>query len=101
MTILLSRVARTRWVPQYAPQLRRILLPMPSVYLSQPFSCSCVTREAPKQIKTESPTKNEPEQQKETDSDPRINDLGRAIEDDFATIRQNYGMTKAQTIAHC
>jgi triacylglycerol lipase len=85
MTILLSRVARTRWVPHYAPQLRRILLPMPSE-LSQSFSCSCVNREVPKQIKIE------PEQEKKTDSDPRINDLGRAIEDDFATIRQNYGI---------
>lgn len=25
-------------------------------------------------------------------SDPKINDLGRAIEDDFGTIRANYGM---------
>jgi triacylglycerol lipase len=29
--------------------------------------------------------------EKKTDDDPRINILGRAIEDDFATIRKNYG----------
>jgi triacylglycerol lipase len=29
--------------------------------------------------------------EKKTDDDPRINILGRAIEDDFATIRENYG----------
>jgi triacylglycerol lipase len=31
------------------------------------------------------------EKEKKTDGDPRINILGRAIEDDFATIRENYG----------
>jgi triacylglycerol lipase len=31
------------------------------------------------------------EKGKKTDRDPRINILGRVIEDDFATIRQNYG----------
>jgi hypothetical protein len=31
------------------------------------------------------------EKEKKTDGDPRINVLGRAIEDDFATIRENYG----------
>lgn len=34
---------------------------------------------------------NPGEQKKKTESDPRINDLGRAIEDDFATIRETYG----------
>jgi triacylglycerol lipase len=33
-----------------------------------------------------------PEKPKKTDGDPRINILGRAIEDDFATIRENYGI---------
>ncbi|KUJ18036.1 alpha/beta-hydrolase [Mollisia scopiformis] len=34
------------------------------------------------------------EKEKKTDSDPRINDIGRAIEDDYATIRQNYATPK-------
>ncbi|KAN0112876.1 triacylglycerol lipase [Hyaloscypha variabilis] len=34
------------------------------------------------------------EKGKKTDRDPRINILGRAIEDDFATIRQNYATPK-------
>jgi triacylglycerol lipase len=32
------------------------------------------------------------EKPKKKDSDPRINDLGRAIEDDYANIRDNYGI---------
>jgi hypothetical protein len=32
------------------------------------------------------------EKEKKPDGDPRINILGRAIEDDFATIRENYGI---------
>ena len=31
------------------------------------------------------------DKQKKPSGDPRINDLGRAIQDDFATIRDNYG----------
>jgi hypothetical protein len=31
------------------------------------------------------------DKQKKPGADPRINDLGRAIQDDFATIRDNYG----------
>lgn len=31
------------------------------------------------------------EKEKKIRSDPRINILGRAIEDDFATIRESYG----------
>lgn len=34
------------------------------------------------------------ENDKRLSDDPRINDLGRAIEDDFATIRQNYATPK-------
>jgi len=32
------------------------------------------------------------EKPKKKDSDPRISDLGRAIEDDYATIRKSYGI---------
>jgi len=67
---------------------------MTSNCLSQSLTCSCVIREAPKQTDTKFPAQDEPEHQKKTDSDPRINDLGRAIEDDFATIRQNYATPK-------
>jgi hypothetical protein len=31
------------------------------------------------------------DKEKKPRGDPRINDLGRAIQDDFATIRDNYG----------
>lgn len=31
------------------------------------------------------------EEYNRANGDPRINDLGRAIEDDFATIREKYG----------
>jgi hypothetical protein len=31
------------------------------------------------------------EEKKHPSDDPRINDIGRAIRDDFATIRENYG----------
>ncbi|KAH6683339.1 Alpha/Beta hydrolase protein [Halenospora varia] len=34
------------------------------------------------------------ENEKKPNCDPRINDLGRAIEDDFATIRENYATPK-------
>jgi len=47
-----------------------------------PFSCSCIRREHG------GPDK------KDTNSDPRINNLGRAIEDDFATIRETYATPK-------
>jgi hypothetical protein len=33
------------------------------------------------------------ESQKKPSDDPRINDIGRAIEDDFATIRETYGIS--------
>jgi triacylglycerol lipase len=98
MTILLPRVARTRWLSQYAPQLRRVLLPMTTESLPRAFSCSCHTREALKHIENESSNRDEPDNEKKTNSDPRINDLGRAIEDDFATIRKNYGILPNQTI---
>jgi triacylglycerol lipase len=32
------------------------------------------------------------DKEKKTDGDPRVNILGRAIEDDFARIRENYGI---------
>jgi hypothetical protein len=34
------------------------------------------------------------EKEKKPSSDPRINDIGRAIQDEFATIRDNYSNSK-------
>jgi triacylglycerol lipase len=51
----------------------------------KPFSCCCC-RQFQRAERTEPQ-----ETPKKLDSDPRINELGRAIEDDFATIRENYG----------
>ncbi len=51
---------------------------MSSEYHSRAFSCCRCLRMADKE--------------KKTDGDPRVNILGRAIEDDFARIRENYGI---------
>jgi hypothetical protein len=40
------------------------------------------------------------EKEKKLRSDPRINLLGRAIEDDFATIRENYGIEPSCPFSH-
>src|SRR5882757_5265512 len=76
MTILVARVARTRWSSQNV-RFRPRSIVMSSLYQSRTFSCHRCMRMA--------------EKEKKTDGDPRINILGRAIEDDFATIRENYG----------
>jgi len=49
-------------------------------------------REASRQSHVQPSGQGEPEHK--PDSDPKINDLGRAIEDDFATIRQTYATPK-------
>jgi hypothetical protein len=72
MILLVARVARTRCIPQNVP--RRSLM---ASQLSAAF-CSCCTLRI--------------EEKKKKDSDPRISDLGRAIEDDYANIRDNYGI---------
>lgn len=51
--------------------------------------CRCL-----KTSTSEPHAQHESEQKKEVDSDPRINDLGRAIEDDFALIRDKYNTPK-------
>ncbi|PBP25470.1 triacylglycerol lipase [Diplocarpon rosae] len=83
MTISIAHFARTRWLPNGH------LLRLTSTYLCKPMSfsttCCCMKQ---------SDTAQAPEKQKKTDGDPRINDLGRAIEDDFATIRANYETPK-------
>jgi len=60
------------------PRARSIV--MSSEYRSRAFSCCPCLQRA--------------EKEKKTNKDPRINDLGRAIEDDFATIRENYATPK-------
>ncbi|CZS88142.1 hypothetical protein WAI453_000556 [Rhynchosporium graminicola] len=118
MTTLMPRVARTRWllrnVPRRSLPLRRattILKPTPFFALCKPMSrhfsvtcCYCQFEKPSEQKTNEEETvekaKNtkgasaDPEEQKDTESDPRINDLGRAIEDDFATIRETYATPK-------
>ena len=81
MTIILARVARTRWTPHHVPRSpASAALRFPRAQMKC-FSCLC-----PKRCQE----KGNPEHH--TNSDPRINDLGRAIEDDFAILRENYGI---------
>ncbi len=77
MTYLVARVAGTKWLLQNVTRAK-VGIPYPYLYIPMSFStCCCRLHQA--------------EKEKKIDSDPRINDLGRAIEDDYATIRQNYG----------
>jgi len=73
MTILVARVVHTRLVLYHA----RTRPAMMAKCFSTCFPCLQQAEKA--------------EKPKETDGDPRINVLGRAIEDDYATIRENYG----------
>lgn len=79
MTTLLSRVARTRWLIHNAPRARRMVMVSEGLTSRNRFSTCCYLFQRAKK-------------EKHTDGDPRINVLGRAIEDDFATIRENYGL---------
>lgn len=78
MIILVARVARKRCTPH---SLRiRARSNVMSEYQSMKLSCcSCLQTV---------------EKVKKTDKDPRINILGREIEDDFATIREFYATPK-------
>ena len=76
MTILVARAA-TRWTP------RNVRIPAGNIVMTEYQSrgfCQCM-RMAQKV-----------EKEKKIDKDPRVNNLGRAITDDFATIRENYGI---------
>jgi len=78
MTTLLARATRTRLVYN-APRTRRMVMVSTGLTSRNRFStCRYLSQRA--------------EREKHTDGDPRINVLGRAIEDDFATIRENYGL---------
>jgi len=80
MTVIFPRVARTRWIPQHVLRPPRSALPRSHRTQMNAFSCCCCRR-----------NEAHGNDSKNTNSDPRVNDLGRAIEDDFATIRETYG----------
>jgi hypothetical protein len=77
MTLMPVR-ARTIWLLRNGLLASRIAMPppLPPYILSRAFSS----------------TQSTTEEQKRPSDDPRINDIGRAIRDDFATIRENYGI---------
>ena len=75
MTLLVSRVTHARFIPHKVQAAAKRLV----VQNKGKFSTSC--RVLAQKV----------EKEKKVRSDPRINVLGRAIEDDFATIRENYG----------
>ncbi|CAG8980564.1 hypothetical protein HYALB_00002562 [Hymenoscyphus albidus] len=92
MTLLLARTTRIRWHPPYST-----LLPWNSIHgqtahinilLSssrQPFSVYL-----PRRRNQNLPNKNDHEKS----ADPRMRELGRAIEDDFASLREKYATPK-------
>ncbi|RDL38960.1 uncharacterized protein BP5553_03300 [Venustampulla echinocandica] len=84
MTILVARVSRTRSIP---PILRRALPRRETALDSRcnPFS-TCVPRKRAGSYQTQV--------KKSSSSDPRIEDAGRAIEDDYALIREKYATPK-------
>jgi hypothetical protein len=77
MTLLLSRVARTTWILRHAQPARARVIVTANKHES--FST------------TRNLSRAKAENEKKLRDDPRIKILGRAIEDDFATIRENYG----------
>lgn len=78
MTLLVSRVACARFLLHNAgPAPSRRLLAGQIKHANFSSTCSVSYQKV--------------EKEKKVRSDPRINLLGRAIEDEFATIRENYG----------
>jgi hypothetical protein len=77
MKILVSRVPHARWVLRQAQPAR--------------FRVTVIQNKHESFSTTGSFSKVEKE--KKIRSDPRISLLGRAIEDEFATIREKYGST--------
>lgn len=84
MTILVAR-ARTALILRDVSRSRTS-----AMYASVPRWLRRLHEER-KDLRYQALPDTEPEKQKNPTSDPRINDIGRAIEDDFATIRDNYG----------
>jgi hypothetical protein len=77
MTVTAARL-RTRWILHNVSPTTGVAM------------CPCLPHFLKRHIHE---TQNWREQEKKQSSDPRINDLGRAIQDDFATIRDNYGIS--------
>jgi hypothetical protein len=79
MTLYLTRV-RTRYVSHNIYLGRSAILPIPRRHFHNAPPVNAVNH-------------NEAHgEEKRPNSDPKINDLGKAIEDDFATIRDRYGL---------
>src|SRR5664279_1056833 len=84
MTILVARIAPTRCI-----SLQHVLR---TSHVAAMRSASFPSSR--RQLSSSTPRRRSNSEQKPNNSnDPRINDLGRAISDDFATIRENYGMS--------
>jgi hypothetical protein len=79
MTLLVSRVSRAR-LSLHKVQAAPAKFPVLHTKRSKFSTSRCVCA-----LKVE--------KEKKIRSDLRINVLGRAIEDDFATIRENYGLS--------
>lgn len=83
MTILATRAAYTRSIPP--PVLWRVLLHRETALGHQ---CNAFSTCPPRKGGSPHQTKKH----KGSSSDPRIQDVGRAIKDDYASIRERYGM---------
>ncbi|KAF8854173.1 alpha/beta-hydrolase [Acephala macrosclerotiorum] len=96
MTYLVARVIRTKWLLHNGPQATRGI-PRPFLCIPMYFStCGCCGQRVVKENRISDRGENGRGHidGRKIDEDPRINDLGRAIEDDYATIRQNYATPK-------
>jgi triacylglycerol lipase len=87
MTVLASRAIHARFILRHAPSTPAGLF----IALEGRRGFSCSGRVATPKI----------EKEKTIRSDPRINILGRAIEDDFATIRESYGQLVPARVIFC
>lgn len=114
MTFPVARVASIRWLSHNVPRAKRPI--MLSFNTSRPRKLSIRTTDSQIQIHNSAihtsqkripqprtsfihaagiHTSNVRQHEKEKDmrnADPKVSDIGRAIEDDFATIRDCYGI---------
>jgi len=86
MTFMIARVARTSWAFRNVSQ--QIVM---RGLAKGSFSTFCPYYQA---VENE----NKAENPRNPTNDPRVNDLGRAIEDDYATIRTKYSVSKFRPI---
>jgi len=80
MTFMIARVARTSWAFRNVPQ-RNAMSGLSKGNFSTFRPCYQAVEKGKRAENPRNPT-----------NDPRVNDLGRAIEDDYATIRAKYGI---------